>query len=132
MVTTTRNTDDVLGAYIDCALWSSYDFCDEGADPEPFDAWATVDNLAPTTIEEMREDCAAMIEAAADIAGAEWWSDEQFGHDFWLTRNGHGAGFWDRHYGDTDQARAGDELTALSKPYGEVALYTGDDGRIYA
>lgn len=23
---------------------------------------------------------------------------EQIGHDLWLTRNGHGAGFWDRPY----------------------------------
>lgn len=38
---------------------------------------------------------------------------EQIGHDLWLTRNGHGAGFWDRKeiYGDhadlfTGMARA--------------------------
>jgi hypothetical protein len=24
------------------------------------------------------------------------WTDEQIGHDLWLTRGGHGAGFWDR------------------------------------
>jgi hypothetical protein len=24
------------------------------------------------------------------------YSAEQVGHDLWLTRNGHGAGFWDR------------------------------------
>lgn len=40
---------------------------------------------------------------------------EQCGHDYILTRNGHGAGFWDRGYG-----AAGDRLTAAVKVYGEV------------
>lgn len=40
---------------------------------------------------------------------------EQCGHDFILTRNGHGAGFWDRGYG-----AAGDRLTSAAKAYGEV------------
>ena len=44
--------------------------------------------------------------------------DEQAGHDFWLTRNGHGAGFWDRPelYGNPE-TRA---LTAAAEEYGET------------
>ena len=38
----------------------------------------------------------------------------QAGHDFWLTRNGHGAGFW-----DGDWPIYGDMLTEGSKCYGE-------------
>jgi hypothetical protein len=51
---------------------------------------------------------------------------EQAGHDFWLTRNGHGAGFW-----DGDWPESGDELTALSHRFGEVDVYVGDDGFLY-
>jgi hypothetical protein len=58
------------------------------------------------------------------IAGRE--SDA--GHDFALTRNGHGAGFWD---GDWPEPAA-TELTKLSKEYGEVDLYVGDDGLLWA
>lgn len=37
-------------------------------------------------------------------------SEAQFGHDYWLTRNGHGAGFWDRGLGEV-----GDKLSELCK-----------------
>jgi hypothetical protein len=52
--------------------------------------------------------------------------DEMGGHDFWLTRNGHGAGFWDGELGDI-----GDRLTEASKAFGEVCLTVCDDGEIY-
>lgn len=50
----------------------------------------------------------------------------QAGHDFWLTRNGHGAGFWDRS-DDTYQGYQ-DFLTKISEVHGEVSLYLGDTG----
>ena len=49
----------------------------------------------------------------------------QAGHDYWLTRNGHGAGFWDRGLGEI-----GDVLTKACE-YTEVHAYLGDDGLIY-
>lgn len=127
----TRDLDTVLAAYVECALWSSYDYRGEDDAPEPFDSWATRDDIAPETLVDMREDCAAMILAAENIDGAEWWDDGQFGHDFWLTRNGHGAGYWDRHYGDCVEAHAGDALTREAKVYGGCDLYLGDDGKVY-
>jgi hypothetical protein len=48
------------------------------------------------------------------------------GHDFWLTRVGHGAGFW-----DGDWPKNGDALTEICKKYKEIDLYVGDDGKIY-
>lgn len=50
-------------------------------------------------------------------------------HDFWLTRNGHGAGFWDRTELDADEL--GDRLTVLAKEFGAVDLYQGDDRLLY-
>jgi len=47
---------------------------------------------------------------------------EQHGHDFALTRNGHGAGFWDRGYGED-----GDTLSDAARAYGEYSVLT-DDG----
>lgn len=43
------------------------------------------------------------------------------GHDFWLTRNDHGAGFWDRGLG-----QVGDDLTELAKAYGEANVWFAD------
>ena len=54
----------------------------------------------------------------------------QFGHDFWLTRNHHGAGFWDRGYGPA-QTTLGDRLTKLCKPYGEASLEVGPGDKLY-
>jgi len=48
-------------------------------------------------------------------------------HDFILTRNGHGAGFWD---GDWCQPW-GDKLTELCRKFGELNCYVGDDNLIY-
>ena len=40
------------------------------------------------------------------------------GHDLWLTRNGHGAGFWDRK--ELEEGDLGDKLTAIAKGMKEV------------
>jgi hypothetical protein len=49
------------------------------------------------------------------------------GHAFWLTRNGHGAGFWD---GDWPEPHAS-ALDEASKAFGSFDLYVGDDGMIH-
>lgn len=54
-------------------------------------------------------------------------TDESIGHDIWLTRNGHGAGFWDKGY-DSDIEEV---LEQLSKELGSTDAYVGDDGKIY-
>jgi hypothetical protein len=54
-------------------------------------------------------------------------SDFHVAHDFWLTRNHHGAGFWDGDYPEP----LGKQLTELAHSYGECELYVGDDSKIY-
>lgn len=54
-------------------------------------------------------------------------TDGAYGHDFWLTRNGHGCGFWDGDYADP----AATALDKCAKRFGEFHLYLGDDGKIY-
>ena len=115
-------TETVLKHYLVCALWSSTDEAGE-----PLDATFTPEDIAPESTENARGEIAdflALIESEGIDASA--WSDEQIGHDFWLTRNGHGAGFWDRS--DRENGRL---LTALCKPYGTTDAYVGDDGRVY-
>ena len=59
------------------------------------------------------------------VDDAEEATPEQAGHDFWLTRNGHGAGYWDRPeiYGDCYAAL----LTKAAEFYGAFELIS-DDG----
>lgn len=49
------------------------------------------------------------------------YTPERAGHDFWLTRNGHGAGFWDRGLG-----QVGDDLSELAQAYGEANVWFAD------
>lgn len=111
--------DKFVHAYLVCALWSSTD--DEG---NPLDDGRDISDISDGVITEAIEDCNAFRESAGNMLAE--WSDEQAGHDFWLTRNGHGAGFWDR------DRKFEDELSDLARPFGEVYLYVGDDGKVHS
>lgn len=95
---------------------------------------ATVEDIAPETLEAIKADCAAFQTEAAHLLAQAYdrpgyGGAAQAGHDFWLTRNGHGAGFWDRSA--LDAGDLGDALTEVAKRYGQADSYFGDDGRIY-
>jgi hypothetical protein len=115
----TPNLDAMLDAYIACALWSS-----TGDDDEPLDAAHGPEHLTDRARYKMRYDCAVFIGEAAPFLTDEW-TDDRIGHDLWLTRNGHGAGFWDRKLPNADQ------LSAIATSYGSQDLYVGDDGRLH-
>jgi hypothetical protein len=116
-----------LDDYIATALWSSTDNADDSGG-EPLDAHYSADDLAPATLASFTEDCADFETANADdLAAYQDATGQVGGHDFWLTRNGHGAGFWDRGLG-----ALGQRLTDNAHAYGSVDLYVGDDGLIYA
>lgn len=110
---------------------------------EPLDANYGPEDIAPTTLKQMVRDCADFQQSFGDYIISDL---ARAGHDFWLTRNGHGAGFWDGDWreeyaqlGDRhpaigmvrQYATVGDYLTAMSKPYGSFDLYVGDDGKIH-
>lgn len=114
-------------AYIAAALQLSND--EIGGD------W-TIYNISNELARQMSDDCLGFLIAALSF---DWLSTQgsglisdvaaQAGTDFWLTRNGHGAGFWDRPevYGE----EAAEKLTELCKGFGECDLYLGDDGNVY-
>jgi hypothetical protein len=120
--------DTFTQAYIEAALWSSSD--DAG---EPLDENYGIEDLAAETLTQMVSDCQTFQEenegklAAAYLFEDVPYSPAQAGCDLWLTRNRHGAGFWDRGLGEV-----GDALTDAAHPLGAVYLYPGDDGRLYA
>ena len=110
----------VVQAYAGCALWSSMD-----DDDTPLDNNYGVSDISPETMEKMRADCSLfMSENAADL---EDWDSDQVGHDLWLTRNHHGAGFWDRGIGTEEQR---ERLTAAAHAMGEVNLFALEDGQV--
>lgn len=156
----TKTLDKFTTAYVECALSSTlppYGDCpccgktavlhrwdDDGehvcadcSDREPHYEPPADDNydesdIAPETLEKMIADCEAFQnDNRADLDACDL-SLERQGHDFWLTRNGHGSGFWAEGYRKSDEAnRALNRLTDASKAYGSFDLYVGDNGMIH-
>lgn len=83
--------------------------------------------LAESTLAAMEADCAKFQTVNADML-AQVGTADQNGHDFWLTRNHHGSGFWDRGYPES----VSKNLTDAAHATGEAYIYTGDDGKIYS
>lgn len=106
-------------AYIEAALWSSTDNNDE-----PLDTNYTRDDLTTETLVKMHDDCKQFYNEHCAL----WDDDERAGHDFWLSRNGHGSGYfaYPEFYGIN-----ADLLQEHSHTYGEYNLYIGDDELIY-
>ena len=109
-------------AYMECALWAPVN----DTAPESHD----VSDLAPEARLAMIRDCrdfyrgqSILLRDTIERSNAAW---ELHGHDFWLTRNRCGAGFWDRGYGS-----AGEALSAAARVCGRRDLYVGDDGKVY-
>ncbi len=120
----------MLKAYVECALWSS-PLPDEGDCSPPMDKRFGPEDLAWETIIAAAIDCEDFMHVldgetftADDLA--EMADDERMGHCLWLTRNGHGVGFWDGRY-----PRMGARLTRIAKAMGPCEFYVGDDGKIY-
>lgn len=121
----TTYLETMLHQYIVTALWSSND---NRVDPEghglPLDDNYGPDDLTDDAHATMREDCADFIvdqwETIRDLDA------EQVGHDFWLTRNHHGAGFWDGDYPED----IGQKLTDASHAYGDADLDSVGDGTV--
>lgn len=115
-----------ISAYITAMLWSTPGTTPDGEELESLEAL----ELAPETVQRVVTECTGFYTTAFKVLShldeSGLHSFELSGHDFWLTRNGHGVGFWDRGLGN-----AGDYLTALSQQAGEQYPYIGDDNLIY-
>ena len=94
----------------------------EGESPYLDNLGYSVEDFSKESLEKVVKECQDFYDSNAQYL--ENCDLETVGHDFMLTRNGHGAGFWDGDY------EHGDELTKASKPYGETYLYVNADGEI--
>lgn len=109
-------------AYVECALWASVN-----EDGVPFDSGYTSTDISPDSIAAMHADVHTFLGlCAAGGIDVTVLDPQGIGHDLWLTRNGHGAGFWDRGLGEL-----GERLSGIARTMGESDLYTGDDGLIH-
>jgi hypothetical protein len=118
--------DAFTQGYIEAAFFTSTGTPDDAGLQD-----ADLSDLAPEAWQCMVSDCAnfqlvwrAVLDEACEVDGYDL---TRAGRDFWYTRNGHGAGFWD---GDLPDA-LGEALTLACKGWRELSMYRGDDGKIY-
>lgn len=115
---------DFVNGYLTTALWA-----------ETLDSQYSLSDIEPESVAKATEVCLRFVHANTldlreyvlrmrDSPDYPAWG--RAGHDFWLTRNGHGTGFWDRGLGEL-----GDRLAAAAKAYKEASLYVGDDGKLH-
>lgn len=110
------NIDAFTKDYLEAAEW----LLDEEIDRE------TIKGFAPEAVAKAKADCGAFQRANADdLTGYQTATGYTGGVDLWLTRNHHGAGYWDRGLGDL-----GRRLTDAAR-LGECNAYQGDDGYLY-
>lgn len=125
------DVDAMVTGYLEAVLWTQTDYDrDDDSTGEPMlDANYDVDDIDPEYVAKVRVEFAELIQAyplavrmylnsARDNRLSLPFNDLSdrsalFGHDYLLTRDGHGAGFWDRCLGEL-----GDYLTDIAKHSG--------------
>ena len=102
------NTETMFKAYLTAVY-----FTDTGDNEQPEERA----ELTPQFKARAYLDCRNFLYAIRESNSFDCVNPEQLGHDLWLTRNRHGAGFWDRTemYGTSDA----EFFTRLSEAMGE-------------
>lgn len=120
--------NETLDSYIETALWAeTADYPDEDAlsdkhDQSWEDAGYTRHDLEPSAMGYMARDIERFV-AGLDVSpGTGLNAPRWLGHNLWLTRQGHGAGFQD--YDEYPQ------LAEKANALGECYLHLTDDGKI--
>lgn len=121
-----RATPFVMG-YVVAALWTEEERLPEGS---------AIQNISSESLRKAYTECESFVAANLEFLSAAYdiypssgdGSDveEQAGHDLWLTRNHHGAGFWDRKLG-----KIGEKLTADAHAMGGCDFVADDAGNLY-
>ena len=96
--------------YLTCAAWADA--------PDGSTARFTKQSRAEALVDcqQFISDCGPLFYEALELRDAE-----HLGHDFWLTRNGRGTGFWDRK--ELEVKDIGRDLSTLCKDLRSISLY---------
>ena len=108
----------MIDTYLETAAWSSSD--DNGRTLEGMEWSREAKKVAASELDSF---CHYLDSLEIDYSMVP---DDTLAGDFWLSRNGHGAGFWDRGMGVL-----GFDLHAAAKSFGSIDVYIGDDNLLH-
>lgn len=114
--------EDFTEGYFEGALWSSTD-----VNGRPLDRRFTPSDIAPETKHQMELD-AGRFYAANQAGWSEEIDDSRAGYLFWLSRNGHGSGFFDEYALGPLLSK---KLQIHAREAGPFDLYVDDFGQIH-
>ena len=114
------NIQEILKHYLICAIWST-----NQEDGSPFDNDFEISDFSETAKKQALLDIESFVKKAGSLLNGI--TDEQIGHDIWLTRNRHGAGFWDR---DFINKEIGEKLTDIAHELGETSITISDSNEL--
>ncbi len=127
--------DAATDAALECLAWTTATHPEDGDDARGYllDSEHDYSDAARATMREtidafMSDDTVVRLFDLLAALGTPF-TPEQIGHDFILTANRHGTGFWDRDMRDRQRA-ALDALTDIVRPFGEIDAYVSDAGEI--
>lgn len=110
-----------IESYLTTVLWCEND--DEGQQLEANYGIVDIDKESFT---EAEKELSLFLKIVDVLELGSENSTNQIVHDFYLTKNGHGAGFFDGDYPET-----GEMLGKIAIAFGEQYWFVNDDGKIY-
>lgn len=123
-----RGECHMLAGYTDAAIW----FSPEDEQNVSLEQNYGVEDISQGAQLQMATDCYHFFEQIKAYVDPDNDAEmHALGYDFFLTRNGHGAGFWDGDW-DHKPVDAVQALTAHSKLMGSWCLMPGTDGILYS
>jgi hypothetical protein len=98
------------------------------SEQDPLDDHFDIDDFSLDAVTKACKDVAEFFKRLGDLLekAREYKDDEHIAYHFWLTRQGHGVGFWDGDYGDI-----GDQLANIAELSGVSNYVVGEDGKIH-
>lgn len=102
----------ITSQFLDTAAWA------DGEDDYSSTQWSDEAQA------EALEICTEFVNKAGGLEGEllEQLAWDDIGHNLWLSKQGHGTGFWDRGWGE-----CGDKLHEIAKSMGDHHLYVENE-----
>jgi hypothetical protein len=119
--------DEIVQGYFEAAVWTDLQESQAEVDPEAFEYFQKYDQSS--SVKDVYNFLASHTDEVKKAL--QVYPAANFGHDFWLTRNGHGTGFWDRE--ELKEIGVADALSDVArKEFPERSFIVSDAGFYHA